>query len=390
MRRLALLLGLSLLVVLSVGFMTTHAQDDDLYESDDPPFTCPNPAGEFYQAGLFPRYDAASGNFVLADTATNDIVRVIEPVENNIRIIDWSPNCRYLTGAVGVFRAARFHVSRGAVDSYVRWDGTRTIVIWDTLTGERAGVVNDHIGIFLYEHETVLWSANSQYAIILGGCYKAHIGCEHERVRIDHIWNQTTGRITQFASRERSRYSSGTFNQILWDLPNNRIWSSGRGGAVVYDLSTAQEMTYYPNIEANTYLDSRFNFSPDGSKLIVYTIAYHNTYSPNRGITVYDLVSGEPTIVNAGSLGAPYIPRATYHPVALSEDNRYLIAGYEVIRVWDIQNLPEAVDERLPIYRHGGPEARIWSARFVDWGVIETTSSEGTQKWDLHTGAYIP
>lgn len=48
------------------------------------------------------------------------------------------------------------------------------------------------------------------------------------------------------------------------------------------------------------------------------------------------------------------------------------------------------VEDRLPIYRHAGPEATIWSVRFADWGVIETTSAEGVQRWDLHTGEYLP
>jgi hypothetical protein len=58
--------------------------------------------------------------------------------------------------------------------------------------------------------------------------------------------------------------------------------------------------------------------------------------------------------------------------------------------VWDLQNLPDKVEDRLPIYRHGGPEALITSLRFAEPGVIETTSKDGVQKWDLHTGVYIP
>ncbi|MEO1439007.1 MAG: hypothetical protein AAFV33_01310, partial [Chloroflexota bacterium] len=74
----------------------------------------------------------------------------------------------------------------------------------------------------------------------------------------------------------------------------------------------------------------------------------------------------------------------------LSLDNRYLAAGYDAIRVWDLQNLPAAEAERLPIYRHGGPQALINELRFADNGVIETVSADGVQQWDLHTGVYIP
>jgi hypothetical protein len=64
--------------------------------------------------------------------------------------------------------------------------------------------------------------------------------------------------------------------------------------------------------------------------------------------------------------------------------------GYDALRVWDIQHLPANFEDRLPIYRHGGPEALIQSVRFADWGIIETTSADGVQRWDLHTGVYIP
>ena len=108
------------------------------------------------------------------------------------------------------------------------------------------------------------------------------------------------------------------------------------------------------------------------------------------GITIYNIDGSNPIYLNTDNFGAPYIPLTDYHPIALSPDNRYLIAAYNAIRVWDLHNLPENINDRLPIYRHGGPEARIWSARFINQEIIETTSEESTQWWILHTGEFVP
>jgi hypothetical protein len=75
--------------------------------------------------------------------------------------------------------------------------------------------------------------------------------------------------------------------------------------------------------------------------------------------------------------------------VALSPDERYLVMGRGMIRVWDLQNLPEALNDRDPIARYDGPYAYIRSIRFVDNVTVETISVEGTQYWNIETGAEV-
>ncbi len=166
------------------------------------------------------------------------------------------------------------------------------------------------------------------------------------------------------------------------------LWGSGLGGVSAYDIHSGEEVRVYPTRVQPTGIETRFRFSPDESLVIVYSVGEPGYI--DGGITVYDIDTATPTYVNAEGFGAPNIPLVDYHPVALSADNRYLIAGYDAIRVWDLQNLVENDKDRLPIYRHGGPQASIWSLTFSDWGVVETTSEEGVQHWDLHTGVFIP
>ena len=135
-------------------------------------------------------------------------------------------------------------------------------------------------------------------------------------------------------------------------------------------------------------VETRFNFSPDGSRVIVYS--YYFFYPDGAGsITVYTIDTGEAQVVNAEGYAAQPIAITDNQPVALSPDNRYLVAGYDAIRVWDLTLLPVDRAARLPIYRHGGPNALIHSLRFVASDVIETVSDNGIQKWNLHTGIYI-
>jgi WD40 repeat protein len=96
------------------------------------------------------------------------------------------------------------------------------------------------------------------------------------------------------------------------------------------------------------------------------------------------------TPVYVGDIAGAYIIEGDRHPVALSPDNRYLVVGYDALRVWDLTSLAPAFEERLTIYRHGGPESLITNLRFVDHGVVETTSNDGVQWWDLHTGEFVP
>jgi hypothetical protein len=238
----------------------------------------------------------------------------------------------------------------------------------------------------------VIWSPDSRYALVLGGCeaVNGYASCEDEaRIRGDFLWH-CTGNIQYRLEGEETwkvYESFGYFNQYYWDIARGWLWGRAGTGIVIYSLNNGALVNNLKN--CCWPAGSRFVFSPDNTKVAVYSIANPKT-GPGAAITIYDIPTMTGTEVNVEGLAAPYIPFADYHPVALSLDNRYLVVGYDALRVWDLQNLPEAVEDRLPVYRHGGPQARIWSVRFAAPEVIETTSEEGTQRWDLHTGAYIP
>ncbi|MEL6149878.1 MAG: hypothetical protein AAFR56_09660 [Chloroflexota bacterium] len=383
------LLMLCLLFALAA---TAHAQSNSLI-ADDPPYFCPNTASPHYQ-NAFPRYDVATRSLILVDGTTDETVRTLGPIENNVRIINWSPDCRYLSGAVGLI------ITSGEVEwlegeDFVSWTGratsweeTRRIAIWDAIAGQRIGTSPLNYGRYLFTigGEAVLWSPDSTKAIIRGGCYSVFDSCVFERVRIDYIFTPSTGQFTRIEGLTGNfEENAGNFNQVFWEPGTNRIWSSGVSGIPVYDLNSGERVAYY-----TSGTPAYFAFSPDRTHLITYVPEANLRFPAFGSVRVYNLQTGEAQAVNVEGFAARLNADPNRHAVALSLDNRYLAAGYDAIRVWDLQNLPAAEAERLPIYRHGGPQALINELRFADNGVIETVSADGVQQWDLHTGVYIP
>jgi WD40 repeat protein len=160
------------------------------------------------------------------------------------------------------------------------------------------------------------------------------------------------------------------------------LWGSAHYGATAFDIRTGEQVISFKNppesVDHIGFTQSRFTFSSDQSKVI---LSGQSTWDnrTNPAMTVYDIASGIPTQVNVERNGAG--------AVALSPDNRYLVMGYQAIRVWDLSNLPENVEDRLPIYRFAGPGKRIVDLRFVDNTTIETTAADGqTSRWDVLSG----
>ncbi len=366
--------------------------------ADEPPFYCPNTQGTHYQ-NAFPRYNIVTRSLLLVDGATGETVRTLGSIKNNLRLISWSPDCRYLSGAVGLIITGE--PDRLDSEVYITWTGratawqeTRRIAIWDTIAGERMVTTPINAGRYIYyDGSPVIWSPDSRKAIALGGCASIFASCQYERITVDYLIDLESRQVTQFdpvisGGRE---YNAGNFNQVLWDLEANRIWTSSSGSVLIYDLTTGGTVSTYSNTGSLFSDETRFLFSPDGTRLITYApdlggIAQYNT---SGELTIHDLRLGETTTVNTQRFTARPNVDPNKHAVALSPNNRYLAAGYDAIRVWDLKNLPESKAERVPIYRHGGPDALITELRFVDDGIIETVSGDGVQKWDLHTGVYV-
>jgi hypothetical protein len=265
-----------LLTLLVIGIAGVRAQDWEL-TSNDSPYPCSYTNGTSYQRQLFPRYDVAIHSLELIDPTTNTAVRTPDTFDKNVRIINWSPDCRYLTGALGEIRYAD--------KQYVSWF-SKDIVFWDAINGGQVQAFPNPGRYLDYVHQTaVLWSPGGDYALILGGCEEVQWDCVHERARYDFLWQRETntsvrvGRLPMvqpetFGQQTYYRYypveNRAWFNQSFWDSARGWLWGSAEGGVSAYDVTTGAEVAFFRN---NSWEESRFVFSPDGIKVVVYTIS---------------------------------------------------------------------------------------------------------------------
>jgi WD40 repeat protein len=303
--------------------------------------------GNDSQRAIFPRYVIPENRLILVDWTTGETVQELSSDFRASRfdVRGWSPNCRYLTVATNnyLFRDAELFLT------------------WDVETGQRVG------GDF----DVVLWSPTNEYALVGGTSSSLS------------IWNIATGELHPITPYYES------FRNVYWDIARNEIIGVyGNYALIGFDLTTGAQIERYEHHGQIGPIN--FAVSDDNNLFVSFTDESRHWGSSRRsrtytGLNIWERASQTHIELDAGEYAA-YSPTQ----IAVSQDNRYLVIGIESLRVWDIQNLPENVGDRDPIYNHAGPEGFIQSVRFVDWGIIETVSADGVQRWDLHTGIYIP
>lgn len=312
-----------------------YAQEDATAVLRD---VCPHTDGEHYQAGVFPRYEYRNQRLVLVSWNTGKLVQEVETSlqTSRLNIMNWSPDCRYLSAALEV-------------------NGKTIINIWDVVKAE---VVSE------FANAGVRWSPDSQQAII----------SNREGLV---LWNLADNSQTDLMPFSGDDFISQWDNERgeVWILPYSHYYSAD--GVTVFDRSSGQQVGYYDN-PAGDSSQVGFTLAAEGSRVIVYTM--RSGHGGEAGVTVWERGTEQHIDLNAGTDGSDYQAR-----IALSPDNRYLAIGGNNLRVWDLVNLPAALADRKPVI-YSGPEVTINEVRFVNDGLLETVSSNGTQQWDVATG----
>jgi WD40 repeat protein len=159
----------------------------------------------------------------------------------------------------------------------------------------------------------------------------------------------------------------------------------GSGADVVQDtvenlVKNGEKVGYYDN-PAGQSAQIGFTLSTDGIRVIVYTVRLQT--ESGAGVTVWERGTGNNIQVDANTDGTSYTER-----IALSPDARYLVIGGNNLRVWDLQNLPEKLNDRDPAV-YAASSAKITSVRFLNGNVVEAISSEGQAQWDVATGNLV-
>ena len=194
------------------------------------------------------------------------------------------------------------------------------------------------------------------------------------------FWNVTTNTFGELRGYWL-RYDDYS-NRIDWDYINNRLWLSNSRRVHAYDINNGNELLSFENISfwrsGLTGPDSRFQFSPDRSWLIVYGTSTTDLISA-PAITLWHIDSMTDIRLNVGDFGG--------YNVAMSADNRWLgVAGNQLVRVWDLQNLASDPLDRTHIYTF--PTYGSW---WFTESTYETQDGLGdVYRYSLETGELLP
>lgn len=287
----------------------------------------------------------------------------------DLRWWDTSPSCRY------------------ALLSFLTPEGgehQRLFVLWDLQTGQRRiEYMRPHD---FREVPYLVWRADES-EVVIGGFWDSIYPYADSPHGVFHLFNLNTGRADVLHCAPLADCITDPHLGFTWDDARNWLWSNGIDGIIAYDRSTgsavysffsppwARELDGYPAWRS-------YFFSADFSRIVIYHIPGSGLHA---GATVWDIDRRAAFPVNVEG----YI--RSNDTIALSPDNRYLVIGDTAIRVWDLDNLTTAYEDRLPIHRHAASDARINALRFLSTTIIETRNDLGiTECWHVESGAQIP
>lgn len=294
-------------------------------------------------------FTVQDGTLSLVDAASGGVLQVLATDYLNFypHNIHWLENCRYLF-----------------VENVWRPDGTDTRrfnIIYDTYTGQpifQSGF--ERLGI------EFVWSPSRQQFLIksLTGLYLMSESMDAP------VLLETRMLHYRFARFYRWDEARGQLLVQFWRNP---------GYITVYDIHTGAEIVSFGHPDACSPYELNTT-GLDGRYVVAYTL---------RGdpacVTVYDRDTRTVvTSVNAERY------TGDRNNIALSPDARYLVVGFDALRVWDLTAQPEDFTARLPQHRHAGPVGTVVSLAFVDETTIETVSTDGVQRWNVHTGELTP
>jgi WD40 repeat protein len=204
-----------LFVSLLVGVLTLLALVNVVGADNGIPGDCEYVGAAYQLPGVFPRYEANNQRLVLVNWNTGEDVRVIETAlaAPEFQITGWSPDCRFLTGAIG------------AADEtgLVYWD----TVIWDTTISARAGTFEDARRV----PYPLTWDPTSAYLLV-------------ETRNGALVWNIVSGSRVQLTSEADGAAHSFRPGSVQWDLGSGQLHAvlaiTPFGASVTYNLQTGE------------------------------------------------------------------------------------------------------------------------------------------------------
>jgi WD40 repeat protein len=311
---------------------------------------------DFYQpTNVHPRYNYRAKAFLLEGRVGGQRDQVIETSldTNYFNILGWSPNCEYVAAALD-------------------FEHNGQIVVWDAVNSRRVATIAGGEALT----ERVHWDPTNRYLVV-------------ETWTGGYLLELSSGNLTLV--NETITRDGQSFHRVGWDTVRGQLLAVQIGsgnGVTAYTLPALEQVGYFPT--ATEAAPVNFVLSADRSKIVVFTSERERVYDDRpSGLTVWDRDTLTASHLNPGTFAAGQAGQVT-----LSADNHYLVIARDDIRVWDLTRLPDAVENRLPVYQYDGPDGRVGYVRFLDERTLETQNvvfSPGGfyLHWDLHTGEFL-
>jgi WD40 repeat protein len=251
-------------------------------QSDDIP-TCPNENGVFYQANLFPRFEAYNQRLVLVDWSTGAEVRELATGltgYTNYYLQNWSPECQYLV----------MGFAKQGEDGTELWDS----YVWDLLSGQQIASFSDA----RLSPYPISWDTNSSRLMV-----ETRFGAYLWYFDGSEVW------VTSEADYNARSFRAGT---LRWDYGANQvsgILSLPPYGTAVYDMATGDLLSLSDQFgraidPANgRYTDAQ---GSDGERYPCRNAGYYGETLDNTRL-IYDVNSQQLVIQDAGTHEAVYV-----------------------------------------------------------------------------------
>jgi hypothetical protein len=301
---------------------------------------------------------------VLTDPQTDQVVHT-EALPYRFAI-EHSPDCRFLIG-----------------HSMGYYDCSPGLIIWNATSGERMQAFNGFCDTSFTTFPRVIWKSDGSVAILSEWYRSANSTGSHGQ---RYLWYPENNSIIQLENETDWQTPRMSLFQVEWDDVRGWVWSSGMGSVVAFNTQTGARTAAFwnaPNTRSYynyyTATASFFTFSPDRTLVVAHGQQSSDGWT-EAAITVYDIATGASIEVNPELNAAGMI--------AVSPDNRYLTMSYTAVRVWDLQQLAEDVEDRLPIYRLPLPadfQGRVYFADATRL-IVESASGEINSIYDMNTG----
>lgn len=327
------------------------------------------------QCPIAVRYDADTRQILVHDL-TSDGQRLVVANVNRVLNLHLSPDCRVIYAQIyQQDRSLSYDAAPVTGWGIYQYRFQADFYFWDAATGEQIAMIPS-IRPHAFDYNNVVWNPDGTKALV-------HISPGGE-----YLLDNATRLLMPIQFHDTNGGALPPALNSYWDNSRGIVLVAGWGEVFAIDVQTGIERLRFPALQdqrggcywiSDAYEGCGMNLSPDGTWVFVFGDSSMSAWN-------LDTLAHATLPVETGGDWAVHLG------AQVSPDGRYLIVSRSAVRVWDLANLPESFDDRLPIATFGVGNRAVLSVRFVDDTIIEVvTRADGdsgtvTTRYDVRTG----